>query len=186
MILEKQKIAFAHIPRTGGTSIKSMFGSSEQTHMRASEIIQKLGPKRPDYFIFGFVRNPWDLMVSSYFYLKQSPEAQKLYYPIALDQDETFADWVNRRLSPIPRVHGLLFGAWLGIKDKLSVDFVGKLETIDQDMRFILQYTKQTPADVPHLKATDRESYRQYYDDKTKDLVWLNYHKDICAFEYEF
>ena len=64
------KIVFIHIPRTGGTSIKSALNLHDKIykedvyHMSANDI-----PKEcEDYFKFTFVRNPFDRFVSLYFY----------------------------------------------------------------------------------------------------------------------
>ena len=73
------KIVFIHIPRTGGTSIKSALNLHDKIykedvyHMSANDI-----PKEcEDYFKFTFVRNPFDRFVSLYFYNKSESYKEK-------------------------------------------------------------------------------------------------------------
>ena len=71
------KIAFIHIPKTGGTSIgdvlKVNYGGHQciqyNRHHTLSELLHKY-PKCNEYIKFSVVRNPWDKMVSQFEYSK--------------------------------------------------------------------------------------------------------------------
>ena len=95
---QKQEVIFIHIPKTGGSSISKALRQcqnfekvpSVQTyswenfsrkirgipkparHPYASQIKSIMTAKRwNSSFSFAFVRNPWDLMVSTYMFLSQ-------------------------------------------------------------------------------------------------------------------
>ena len=65
-----QDLIFIHIPRTGGTSIEKSFGltlGNEEKHLSAAELREKAGPEKwAQSFVFSFVRNPWDRIISLY------------------------------------------------------------------------------------------------------------------------
>ena len=61
---------FIHIPRTGGNSIASTILDGRTAHTPYF-VYQRAYPDEFDeFFKFCFVRNPWDRLVSAYFYLK--------------------------------------------------------------------------------------------------------------------
>jgi hypothetical protein len=64
----RHRCIFIHIPKTAGASIAlSLFNEPPRhVHYRDFEIANPDKFRR--YFKFAFVRNPWDRLVSSYFY----------------------------------------------------------------------------------------------------------------------
>jgi len=107
--------------------------------------------------------------------------------------DISFTDWINLTLgqdndpyyynnvkSFQPQVD------WL--KDDegtITIDFIGKFESIRADFEQIRQ-TIGTRAELPHLNATKRSDYKNYYTDETRQIVESWYHEDIEAFGYTF
>ena len=70
---DKYKCIFIHVPKVAGTSIeRSIFETNKWLigHVKASDYIRIDKNKFESYFSFGFVRNPYDRVVSAYHYLK--------------------------------------------------------------------------------------------------------------------
>jgi hypothetical protein len=62
---------FIHIPKTAGTSVaRTLFGQGSR-HVPYFEYEKVNGRKFNRYFKFAFVRNSWDRLVSTYFFLKK-------------------------------------------------------------------------------------------------------------------
>lgn len=61
---------FVHVPKTGGSSVRLMFGSKiwAHGHDSAEKVRERLGDRFDAAWSFGFVRNPWDRAVSWYWY----------------------------------------------------------------------------------------------------------------------
>ena len=75
MIIDKYKTIFIHIPKNAGTSIEEYFGNKSvriqpEKHADIYEIKKKFKNSYNNYRKFTIIRNPYDKMVSWYFYLK--------------------------------------------------------------------------------------------------------------------
>jgi hypothetical protein len=206
---------FVHIAKTGGTSVRAALEPlrwrdpwyypqwlcSRLSHLSG----HRLGTKFPrhakiiaakemlpkEYFDrlykFAFVRNPWDLQVSSYHHLRR--ERPRLLEGIA-----DFSTFVRRKLDPerpyqyhldtsIERQSDYL----VDLSGRIVADFVGHYERLQEDFDLICEQIGVGRRRLPHRrKATDREDYRRYYDDQTADLVAEYFRRDIENFGYAF
>ena len=77
MISHKYKCIFIHIPKTGGTSIENaLLGGKKQPtrikHKRAKDYLKQYPKEWKQYFKFTVIRNPWDWMVSWYYWRGQN------------------------------------------------------------------------------------------------------------------
>ena len=76
MIIQKYKTIFIHIPKNAGTSIETLFlNRSFQIQPGKHDNIHMIKRKFPEIYNshrkFTIIRNPYDKMVSWYFYLKR-------------------------------------------------------------------------------------------------------------------
>tara|TARA_Y100000389_G_scaffold202588_1_gene248312 strand:+ start:3800 stop:4471 length:672 start_codon:yes stop_codon:yes gene_type:complete len=163
------------------------------THSSASDIkkyLDERGYRWDDYFKFVFIRNPWEREVSAYEYHRQVMSKNK--YPkdfniknieMALNQPPKNFIMRSNRWSP----HNYIFD-----KDgKLMVDFVGKVENIEQDfkkiVKKILPDAHITQWRLPHMNATTKnKSYRDYYDDESIEYIRNRDAKIIELGNYSF
>ncbi len=179
---------FIHITKTAGTSIGNAIGLPVKHHLTAREVIAKIGKQQwNDAYKFTFVRNPWDKMVSLYEYRRKKDKTKitsrnipfKVWVKLTLGPDSD-PYYYNNIKSFQPQVE------WLkDDKGVIAIDFIGKFESIRSDFEQIRQ-TIGTSVELPHLNATKRSNYRDYYDDETRRLWRDWYHEDIERFAYTF
>lgn len=136
-------------------------------------------------FKFTIVRNPFDRTVSSYHYLRQHK-----FIPAQLTFEEFVENIPNLNLE-FPRydervdAHCSLQYHRAYYKDEIFVDFVAKLENLDEDWKVIAPYIGTEK--LPHAnKSARNKDYRVYYDDRTKSIVSEVYKRDMERFEYSF
>lgn len=180
-------VLFVHIKRTGGTSITEALGLPHH-HWTATELRRKVGHERwRDCFTFSFVRNPWDRMVSLYFFRRRSDKTGIRSSGIA------FPDWIRevfRRKNPRYRDDGRSFLSQTKyLTDEsggLLVDYVGRFERLREDVRGVAERAGIGGVELPHLRPTDRPDYRKVYDDASRDLVGEHFAEDIDRFGYSF
>jgi hypothetical protein len=140
-------------------------------------------------FKFAFVRNPFDRLVSLYFYLRRiaSPDV-----PASLTF-EAFCEKVERREHPpvgLYNYRGLNqcnpMVDWLTDRDGVEIaDFVGRHETVVEDFRTICRRIG-VDAVLPHENATPHAPYRDYYSPRTRAIVERVYRHDLDRFGYDF
>jgi hypothetical protein len=201
LVSDSHKFIFIHIPRTAGMSLRSalepfadaanldfsrMQWEKEYPHFTAAEISQIVGEERfRSFFKFAFVRNPWDRMVSRYFYLRRfnsrPDEAINIrgYYPPA---SLSFTEWLtgNNRHA----VHPLDLRQqkeWL----RPAVDFIGRFEDLPAAIDRINSQLGLS-IHLPHNNASEHSDYRQYYDASTRDYVSRVFAADIETWDYKY
>jgi chondroitin 4-sulfotransferase 11 len=179
---------FIHINKTAGTSIGKAIGLPVKHHQTAREVIAMVGKDKWDKaYKFTLVRNPWDKVVSHYEYRLKRNKTE------VASRNISFPEWVkktygqdkdpfyyNNPKSFQPQVE------WLkDDEDKISVDFVGKFESINEDFNQIKSVIG-LDAELPHLNASKRAGYQTYYDDETREIVAHWFREDIEVFGYHF
>ena len=67
-----------------------------------------------------------------------------------------------------------------------QVDFIGRFEYFEDDLRTILKKIGIAPFEIPHRNATSHEHYSRYYTKRTPDIIARKYKADIETFGYQF
>lgn len=190
MISDKYRFVFVHINKTGGTSIEKVFERRAEKkdvrfkHQPAAFYKEKFPDQFRDYFKFSIVRNPWDWLVSRYFWSRDHQRLidysfRELLYRLEnkMRLSET-APWMEGALAPqIDR---------LTIDGEIAVDFVGRFENLQNDFVKICSVLGVKAVTLPHVFKTDHAGYTGYYDEETKRIVEQVYASDIAAFGYHF
>ena len=148
-------------------------------HVRSEQMFKLLDRNVFDnYFKFAFVRNPYDLTVSEYFYIKKIKTHQ---HHKAVNQIKSFDDFVIWKKVHYARPQT----NWiLGEKDEVLVDYIGKFEQYEKDANYILSKLGVNKT-VPHLNITKKKHYLEYYKSRqTIDIVTQIYKKDFKFFNY--
>ncbi|MCS3685481.1 sulfotransferase family protein [Salinibacter ruber] len=170
-----------------------------------------LGPSLwEEYFVFMFVRNPWDWFVSQYFWNHEpAPISKKrlLHSPIEAVQSYKRKKDKRTRLrsleaftkADIKDTYDLL-RQYRGIYEADSlfqynyayspegqklVDFIGRFEQISQDFEQVMEHL-DLDAELPHRNSTSHRDYRSYYTPETATLIEDLYSIDIETFGYSF
>ncbi|WP_435412942.1 sulfotransferase family 2 domain-containing protein [Psychroserpens mesophilus] len=188
------KCIFVHIPKAAGVSVnKALFGNYGGSHLKLKDY-QLIFNKKEfyKYYKFTFVRNPWDRLVSTYFFLKNGGfhENDKAWFDDNLSQFEDFEDfvlnWLNDENS-YKWIHFIPQYEFITLNNKVLVDDIFKLEDINESIK-IISKKLNIPIELKHENQNpNRDSkYREYYTPEMKDIVGLVYKKDIELFDYQF
>lgn len=208
-ISHQHKIIFIHIPKAGGSSVEKAFGlygannrgdnapdpdilyglenGRALQHLTALEIKNRISQEVwEEYFKFSLTRNPFDKLVSEYFWRLKKLKKNRL-------PDISFSEFIDQFLWPainnstndVLADHFKPQTEFVFDQDRLLVDFVGKLENFSEDFKIVCQKIgiKIKP---PHLNKTKHQDYQKYYDQSTKEMVSRIYQKDLNNFNYSF
>jgi hypothetical protein len=215
VLSNKYKFLFVHIAKTAGTSVRTtleryrwhdplflpQFICSRISHLTGHRIACKL-PRHAkviaayemlpreffnQLFKFAFVRNPWDLQVSSFHHIRRER-------PRLMQGYDNFADFLRYKLDPdrpyqyhIDTSIELQSDYLVDLHGRVLVDFIGRFEQLNDDFTTICQRIGIAPPQLVHRrKANDRGDYRQYYDDATAELVARHFAQDIKMLGYRF
>lgn len=211
MISNQYKCIFIEVPKTGSTSIRSVIGKPVKPHLDMQEIEsswiyegenflnkkslrktydlipknirQKIGQRwLKSYFKFGFVRNPWDRVVSLYLRKEGIQKSKEMTF-------EEFVYWIEYSSDTCKKASTHKYQIdWFKNNDgKIAVDFIGKFENLEQDFDFV---ARKIGVDVqlPHKNKNtkNRKHYHEYYNDETKNIIAKKFDVDIEYFGYKF
>jgi hypothetical protein len=146
-------------------------------HMPAAEIRRAMDPTLFDaYRKVTVVRNPWDRVVSLYFWHYRNRERRPSF--------ERFVRLPTYR--PGRKTYDLY-----SINGAVVADVILRYERLDDDFAaFVATLGIDSPPTLPHAKAQHRpkesRNYRELYSADTKQVVARRYAKEIEAFGYEF
>ncbi|HGG60022.1 MAG TPA: sulfotransferase [Gammaproteobacteria bacterium] len=216
LLSNRYQFLFVHIAKTGGTSVRAalnrlrwrdpyyplMFICHRFSHLTK----HRLGTKFPRHskiiaaremlpaelferlFKFAFVRNPWDLQVSSFHHIRRER-------PEFMNGIEDFNEFMRWKFDPERpyQYHIDTSLEWqtdylVDLHGNKLVDFIGRTERLQQDFDQVCERIGIPPIALPSKrKATDRRpDYREYYEDDTAELVAQHFARDIEMLGYTF
>jgi hypothetical protein len=238
LISSEHNCIFVHVPKTGGTSIEHAIlddlgskpddkgelllgpnpdkgcGPRRLNHFTAAEFV-KCGRVSREvfnaYYKFGFVRDPWDRVVSTYKYLRLGGDFKRFVCDI-LPNSLMESDYYGYFVRP---QHDYLYDS----QGNCLVDFVGRFERLYEDFGIVARRVKLNAA-LPHknrdagsgipfasrvrqtafgafalspayIRAAwgDKQvhpSPRAYYDSESAGVVGELYKLDASTFGYAF
>lgn len=196
-----RRLLVIHVQKTGGTSVRRALTD-------ALPDLRELAPKHGGWttalkshpelagcFTMGVVRNPWERLVSWWSMIRQAHTTpQKPKHPEFLrtqpfwqhvHQHEDFNDFVSWiPTSQFPRLRQPQL-AYLTHNGR-EVDFIGRTETLTEDMTRLLAVIGAGHVEIPRGNASRHGDYREMYTSETARLVGKMFRPDIRRFGYEF
>jgi hypothetical protein len=208
-------LVFIHIPKTGGSSIRSSLSKNYDLLYNATkQNLIKLGYSNlenfenynfsvhdfkdhlpyqlikknsleKNKFSFTFIRNPFSRMVSLYYECINNP-----LIVLDVNKDNSFEYFVNLVTEKsywftIPMID------YIGIDNTDKIDFIGRFENFEND---ILRLKKKIKISIKHHNFNNHIKNKLKFSDYTKfyksnkliDMVEKYYDKDLNKFKYDF
>jgi hypothetical protein len=133
-----------------------------------------------NYFKFAFVRNPWERLVSEYEFILRNPHHGRFKRVSKLDG---FPGFIRMQ---IPRKDAYQINMLCDRRGDMLMDFVGKLENLDDDWRTVCGRIGIAYQPLPHENVSDRKPYQEYYDVASTKLVARHWAREIELFGYSY
>jgi hypothetical protein len=177
MIIDQHKAIFIHIPKNAGTSIEKYFGNGSvriqpDKHADIYEIKRKFRNSYNNYRKFTIIRNPYDKMVSWYFYLKRNlGENHKVI---------EFDDWIKdpSRFWHADDPISYLKPQYEWIDDTVEII---KFENLNEELNKFFE----EKIDLPIANKSNHKYYSNYYNKMSLDIIYDRYKEDFEKFNYK-
>lgn len=209
-----KRVIFTHFPKTAGTTIEAAFGwhpapyFAKNSHLNEKEreayrklfshfkhntlanhilAIQDKGIDPDDFYKITTVRNPWDTVVSWYFWDKhQAKHSNKHNQLVGFTDNISFDDYVKRSFEGqmLRKFESMIYH-----EDRVCIDFSIRFEHYKQDAerifkRFGLSWPEQAYNSYSRPPNTP---YRDMYKNlNTKNMVELMSKSLIELYGYKF
>jgi hypothetical protein len=204
LISHSKKFIFIHIYKTAGSSIESLlskystfrhsrkdrlrrliyrwpnvYSDDFHRHLDATELSERIDQKiYSGYYKLCFVRNPFDWLVSLYFYIQQHPEHHQHGIVSSMNDLSTFLDW---RIDIGARTQcSFVFNE----RGEQLVDFIGRCEALDQEFRKVTEAIHIPYSPVPVVNASKRKPAHFYYSPEMEKKVVNYFVDDFDRFGY--
>ncbi|ECK7891618.1 alpha-2,3-sialyltransferase [Campylobacter coli] len=192
---DKYKCIFIHVPKVAGSSIERVIYQTDKWlvgHVKASDLRNFDKDKFDSYFSFGFVRNPYDRVVSAYHYLKNdSPDPCDIKWGRLHINNLTFEEFIlslqdeEFKEEILSKNHFSFQYKYLCDKNmNILVNFIGKFEKLDNDFKKILNILRRKDSLV-HINKSKHLNYRDYYNSQTYKIIREIYRDDFEIFDYD-
>ena len=150
------------------------YKSRDINHLPLNQIKKNLDTQIfSNYFKFGFVRNPYDRLVSAYKY------AKKWY--LHFKPNKSVPDFKQFIIEiELQGKYGLQ-QPWVD-----GCDFVGRYEHIQKDFSYVCEKIGIPTTSLYKSNTTKHKDYVDFYNDELVELVSTKFKHDIDYFGYEF
>jgi len=175
---------FVHVPKTAGQAITRSLPRNKRLKIETHCPLHLVD--KGDKYAFGFVRNPWERMVSLYCFRTQNPrpgifdaerlkregfEYSVLNNTISRQNDTNNFNYYNHRDAMW----------WLD-----GCDFIGRVETLQDDFAIVCDKIGIHRRTVKTLNQSRHGDYRKYHTTKTIEHVAKEHAETIEKFGYSF
>lgn len=173
------KLIYYDVPKAASSYIRKEFFAGDNAYSMRN-------PATPgaDFFRFTIVRNPWDRMVSNFFYFCRAEQRPLRRQQFAWLHDAPVADFREFVAIAGRRANHHWQPQDLYVPE--TVDFVGRMEHLEVAVARICAAAGLPMKPVYLLNTTDHGHYSAYYDHVSRALVAERYRRDIERFGYEF
>jgi hypothetical protein len=199
MILPDHKILFVHIPKTGGTSVRSVLRKHaekytkqfpHQTYQEYAKTIKSID----EYFSFTIVRNTWDRVVSLYTLSTDADvslliddfPAYKKRFNVWLESEAAAENEVFRERFFMSQLDYLT-----DKEGKICVDHISKFDNMETEWEMFLQpefaLRGLETSPIPHVgKSLRKSDFTKCYTKAGIKKVEKLFAKDIEYFKFEY
>jgi hypothetical protein len=200
VLCHEKKCIFIHIPKTAGTSIEQYIcekgkiqlfyrGVSSDNrsmhHYTALELIEKIPNYFNKYYKFSIVRNPYDRLLSEYYWTPIINVGYK--YKKSKDDFLKYVVHVIKHAKYFNNIYNDHFlSQYLFVtnnKKQLLVNHLFKYEELDHVTQF-LKKKLNIKVDFPYLNKINDNIEKEYWNDAQKEIIYELYKNDFIFFGY--
>jgi len=197
-IFHKWKVIFIQIPKNASSSIFNRLENKTDLHNQGEHTTFFDDMQNQDtelfesYFSFAVVRNPYDRFVSAFEFasMEEGFNIEKLNFEKFVEKCDNFGHnfYLHEPVYFIPQFK------YITIKNIILVDKIIKYENLKNEWIDISNIINSNHTFIPiknnleKINATPykmNKKWQDYYNDKTKNIIYNLYKKDFDIFKYD-
>lgn len=157
------------------TNLNSIFLDCgiRHAHPDFSEILYLTNKSLDCYFKFAVIRNTWDRVVSMYFHTKKHSDYNKSFEHFVFDNC----------------MNNFSMQSKLTLDGKYIIDFTIRYEHLKEDVQRLMNHLNIKVYNLQcltHNTNRNGAKYRDFYNQKTIDMVYNSFQWEIDKFNYKF
>jgi hypothetical protein len=188
---------YIHIPKTAGFSVKKGLFNSDGSYHYSFQNYESIYKPRfiKKAFKFTFVRHPVSRVYSAYNYLNKGGgnPIDEAFYETYMSDFSGFEDFVNNGLVNQGIIQKYIHfrsqkSFLINSKNEISIDFIGKLETLQEDFTYI-KHRLKIETSLPQLNLTGKpiiEVKELQLSNQTLMNIFNLYEDDYQIFNYSW
>ena len=203
-MVKEKAVTFIRIPKNASTSLYEFFGDSNtvrdeyldgdnpmhlnifaSSHQSISELEIKLGSEILEKPVLAVVRNPYDRLVSMYFFAKKYDLGK--IYDIDTSEFSNFAKGFHYLSKDCNFFHAMPQIGFIEHSEKDNFTVI-KFEDLKEGISDFISKNKLSGTfdaeNLESLNGTSHKHYSEYYNDKTIDIVKNMWGCDLECFSY--
>ena len=184
MISIAKKFIFIHIPKTGGTSIKSVLSKYQHRipglhghhHLDDPHLVDPpIDQYVEDCFSFACVRNPWERMLSWFFWIRDRNNLPFDTVEFIAYLNDFFKRWHYTYRQQVDFI-------------KPGVDYLMRYENIDKDFKKVCEIIDVPLVYLPKKNSSSNNGvdYHDYYNQEALDVIAKECAEDIKYLNYDY
>ena len=210
LISDSHRFLFVHVQKTGGSTIDNNLSASlgdvrriKEAHRHAPlDELLELEPDLAEYWTAGFVRNPWARMLSWWRMVERFRDGaekgidrylrhlkRNKFVSEVIERHPDFESFVLHATAEHPRLRKPQVEFMLAPEfgPGRSADFVGRQETLEDDLRVIYDHLGLEWHELQSVNIDPgRPDYHDVYTPAMRDRVAELFAADLDAYGYEF
>jgi hypothetical protein len=208
LISDQHRFLFVHVQKTGGSTIDNNLTASlgdvrriREAHRHAPlERLLQLEPGLTDYWVAGFVRNPWTRMLSWWRMVERFRDGadrgveryldhlqRNRFVAGIIENHPDFESFVLHATEEHPRLRKPQVEFMNAPQHGRNADFVGRQESLEDDLHAIYDHLGLEWVELQSVNIDPgRPDYRDVYTPATRDRVAELFAADLEAYGYEF
>ena len=176
------KFIYYQTPKCGSRTLNKIMNLSQDEITLGDQPRKIVDEHHKKYYTFGFVRNPWDRLVSSYVNKIVNKFQHGLYEFWSCN---SFKEFVFRiKSTDLTTQDRHIQPQYMFLPG--DINFIGRMENFQHDIKAICNTVDLHLPEIPHKNTTKHKHYTEYYDDETREIVAKKYAQDIETFGYKF
>ena len=193
-------IIFVHVPKCGGKSVwNALHPNLRNKHGKVPTHLPLFCTDYPENaFTFGFVRNPWERMVSMYHYMCQRPRNVGDNYNKTMLNNMGFKKWLLEfnyhyylnKQQPITNKWGVPLDVPIQKRSQMhwldGCVFICRFETFEADLNEAARLGGFKLNPLKHINSSKHKHYTEYYDDEAIAFIEEHFSREIKRFGYKY